>query len=159
MRKKKVSDKHNNMNFIFNCEKENRSVRVTHVESDSDDVEAHGRVCDTAEGWRLERKEDTEHIVNKSGRKSILISSLIYFSRPVSMPITAETLTSLRCAYPVYFGHFVPPSAPLVSAHQLWRRTLFCGATEPETQKSRGRGKAEKDRIWERDKRCAELFM
>lgn len=45
----------------------------------------------------------------------------------------------LRGAHPIYFGHFVPPSAALVSAHQLRRGTLFCGATEPETQtKNRG---------------------
>lgn len=30
---------------------------ITHVERDSDDVEAHGGVCDTAEGRGLERQQ------------------------------------------------------------------------------------------------------
>ncbi len=48
------------------------SVRFTHVERDGDDVEAHGGVRDTAEGWRLEKQEEdtistqTSEIVKKS---------------------------------------------------------------------------------------------
>lgn len=39
----------------------------THVECDSDDIEAHGGVCDAAEGWRLKQQEEvsSECIVNK----------------------------------------------------------------------------------------------
>ena len=33
-------------------------------------------------------------------------------------------------AHPVYFGHFVPPSASLVSAHQLRGRALLRGAAQ-----------------------------
>lgn len=36
-------------------------------------------------------------------------------------------------AHPVDFGHFVSPSAALVSAHQLRRGALFSGAAESET--------------------------
>lgn len=50
-----------------------------------------------------------------------------------------STATWPRSAYPVHLGHFVPPSASLVSAHEVRRRTLFCGTAEPETQKRRGK--------------------
>lgn len=49
----------------------------------------------------------------------------------VSARVAAARLTG---THPVYFGHFVPPSAAFVSAHELWRRTLFSGAAEPETE-------------------------
>lgn len=35
-----------------------RSISFTHIKCNGDYVEAHGGVCDTAEGWRLERQED-----------------------------------------------------------------------------------------------------
>lgn len=41
-------------------------------------------------------------------------------------------------AHPVYFGHFVSPSAALVSAHQLRRGALFSGAAESETEGDSG---------------------
>ena len=40
----------------------------------------------------------------------------------------------VRGTHPVYFGHFVPPSAAFMSAHQLRGRALFRGAAESETQ-------------------------
>lgn len=44
----------------------------------------------------------------------------------------------LRRAYPIYLGHFVSPPAPLVSAHEVGQRALFCGTAEPEQQEKRG---------------------
>lgn len=41
-------------------------------------------------------------------------------------------------AHPVYFGHFVSPSAALVSAHQLRRGALFSGAAESATEGDSG---------------------
>lgn len=134
-----------------------KKIIFTHVECDSDDVEAHSGVCDTAEGWRLERQEDdtmseTFEIV-KVAYRSISISPLICFSHSLSISISAGEVKCLRGAHPVYFSHFVPPSAALVSAHQLWRRTLFCGTTEPETQRQRGiittwKGRERRQKIW-----------
>lgn len=44
-----------------------------------------------------------------------------------------ERVKGLRArTHPVYFGHFVSPSAALVSAHQLRRGALFSGAAESE---------------------------
>lgn len=45
----------------------------------------------------------------------------------------------LRDAHPVYLGHFVPSPSAFVSAHKLRWRALFCGATESETWKQRGK--------------------
>lgn len=48
------------------------------------------------------------------------VKQIEYINRPSHVfHVSAGTLLCLRGAHPVYFGHFVPPSAPLVSAHQL----------------------------------------
>ena len=43
-------------------------------------------------------------------------------------------------SHPVYFGHFVPPSAAFVSAHELGGGALLCGAAEPDTGRGEVRG-------------------
>lgn len=76
----------------------------THVECDSDDVEAHRGVGDAAEGRRLQGKKTETDVKD--------MSRMLFFHR-------RGEVEALKGAHPVDFGQFVPPSAPLVSTHQL----------------------------------------
>lgn len=89
----------------------------THVECDSDDVQAHGGVGDAAEGRRLKRQEDHRR------RTCQALASSLSGGRG-----EAE---AREAAHPVDFGQFVSPPAPLVPTHQLRRGALFSRAAEP----------------------------
>lgn len=97
-------------------------LSFTHVECDGDDVKAHRRVRDAAEGGRLVGGEETRIKSMNSMCLSCVLGGLRLSER----------------AHPVYFGHFVSPSAALVSAHQLRRGALFSGAAESATEGDSG---------------------
>lgn len=53
------------------------------------------------------------------GDGEITISTAQRMYQPALSAASALAAAWLTGAHPVYFGHFVPPSAALVSAHQL----------------------------------------
>lgn len=112
-----------------------RGRALTHVESDSDDVEAHSGVCDAAEGRGLAHRQASETVVHSETFTNLNTTfHACSLSLSCGDTYTLHTHTHsllLPChppavSHPVYFGHFVPPSAAFVSAHQLRGGALLC---------------------------------